>query len=185
MGMAFNNALRCSVADIPELKKMFDNTIKSLASFGFSPSIAMRLPILGEGSCCSLALLGNVPIMYAIIVYSKAWTNGQEYDGSGLSFISRDTTTVWATSGMAQMLNNLNSFNVEHYPDHSPESLYTAHCERIKAVPPETLRVFDIENLWFTLRENEAMITEFNTGRGVFRPMTITEVRAITKGKKA
>jgi hypothetical protein len=185
MGMAFNDPLRCSVADIPELTKMFDSTIRSLAHLSFSPSIAMRLPTLGEGSCCSLALLGKVPTVYANIVHSKAWANGQEYDESGLSFISRDATTVWVTSGLARTLNSPQVFNVEHYPAHSPEILYTAHCKRIKAVPPETLRVFDIENLWFTLRENEAMITEFNIGRGVFRPMTTTEIRAITKGKKA
>ncbi|WP_172637468.1 hypothetical protein [Thioflavicoccus mobilis] len=164
---------------------MFDSTITSLAQLSFSPAIAARLPILGEGSCCSLALLGETPNMYANIVYSKAWANGQEYDESGLSFISRGATTVWVTSGLARTLDSPQVFNVVHYPNHSPESLYEAHCERIKAVPPETLRAFDIENLWLALCENEAMITEFNTGRGVFRPMTTTELKAITKGKKA
>jgi hypothetical protein len=185
IGMALNNLLRCSVDDIPDLKKMFDSTITSLAQLGFSPAIAVRLPILGEGRCCSLALLGKEQKVYANIVYSKAWANGQEYDESGLSFISRDATTVWVTSGLARTLNSPQVFNVVHYPNHSPESLYGAHCERIKAIPPKTLRVFDIENLWGSLCENEEMITEFNTGRGVFRPMTATEIKAITKGKKA
>lgn len=183
IGMALNNLLRCSVDDIPELKKMLDRTIASLAQLGFSPAIAVRLPILGEGRCCSL--LGKEPKVYANIVYSKAWANGQEYDESGLSFISRDATTVWVTSALARTLNIPQVFKVVHYPNHSPESLYGAHCGRIKAVPQKTLRVFDIENLWVTLCENEAMITEFNRGRGVLRPLTTTEIKAITKGKQA
>lgn len=180
-GMAINDAIRCSIDDISELHEMFHSTIRDLAHLGFSPIIAQRLPILGEGSCCSLAFLGNDPTEYAIIVYAKAWANGQEYDESGLSFISRDETTIWVTSSVIQRLKSSRNFNVQHFPDNSPDFLRTTHRRRMKAIPKEMLRVFDAENLLFALREIDALITEFNIARGVLRPMTIAEIGAVTR----
>ena len=179
--MAINDAIRCSTDDISELHEMFHSTIRNLAHLGFSPIIAQRLPILGEGSCCSLAFLGNDPTEYAIIVYTKAWANGQEYDESGLSFISRDETSIWVTSSAIRRLKSPRNFKVQHFPDRSPDFLCTTHRERMKAIPKEILRVFDTENLLFALREIDALITEFNIARGVLRPMTIAEIGAVTK----
>jgi hypothetical protein len=51
----------------------------------------------------------------------------------------------------------------------------------MKAIPKETLRVFDAENLLFALREIEALVTEFDIAREVLRPMTIAEIGAVTK----
>lgn len=183
VGMAFDDPLRCSVSDIPELTKSFDQTIRSLTRLGFSPDVAMRLPMLGEGTCCSLAFLGNKPTVYAQIVYGKMDSNGQELEESGLSFVSRDASTIWVTSAMPRLLNVPKMFNAQHHPGQSPESLLDAHNQRIGHIPEETLRVFDTESLSSTLREHESIITDFNVSRGFFRPMTDAEIRNMPNAK--
>jgi hypothetical protein len=179
-GMAYNSVERCSVEDIPDLINKFNSTIGVLATLGFSPAIAMRLPVLGEGSCSSLALLGSIPTVYAIILYGRMPANGQEQEEFGLSFVSRSATTVWATSNAEQRLNDPPMFDVKHFPRHSPESLYSEHMTRIKSVPANSLRRFDADSLWNSLVEVEAMVTEFNVARGVLRPMTQAEMRAVS-----
>lgn len=182
VGMALHDVARCSPADVLELRAMFDDTITRLSQLGFSPTIAQRLPILGDGRCSSLAFVGNDPTVYAIIVYASS----QEYDESGLSFISRNATTIWTTSNMAQTLDNPQAFNTHYRPGMSPEHLYSTHYKRLKEVPTNTLRIFDDEEkLWSTLREIEALVTEFNVKRGVFRPMTISEIEAVLRSTTA
>jgi hypothetical protein len=181
IGMAQNDAVRCSANDLPELQEKCENTIRSLGQLGFSPTIWMRLPILGEGSACSLALLSKDPTVYAIIVYVNALANGQEHSQSTLSFVSLHTTTIWVTSSGVQELNSPQNFNVQYFPNSSPEFLCTTHSERMQAVPTETLQTFDAENLWSTIRKTERLITQFNIQRGVFRPIMSAEVDSITK----
>jgi len=185
IGIAFDDVIRCSPGDVPQLQAAFHDTMPVLAQLGFSPALAMQLPVIGDGHCSALAFLGNDPTVYAIIVYSEARANGREDTESGLSFISRDATTIWATSGMARTLDNPPIFKTRHLPRSSPERLHAVHGERMKMVSTETLRRFNTDELWSTLRENEALITRFNIERGVFRPMTASEIAAASKSGPA
>ncbi len=181
IGIAFDDVIRCSPDDVAELQAAFHDTIPVLAQLGFSPALAMQFSVIGDGHCSALAFLGNDPTVYAIIVYSGARATGREDTEAGLSFISRDATTIWATSNMLQTLDTPPIFNTQHLPGSSPERLHTVHCEKIKVVSAKDLRRFDTDELWSTLRENEALITRFNLGRGVFRPMTVSEIAAASK----
>lgn len=177
-GMALDDPVRCSPAEVPELRAAFEKTLGSLAQLGFQPAVAMRYAVVGCGRCSALAFLGRDPTVYALVVHSRACAGGREHDASGLSFLSRDETTVWATTSMPQALDVPPLFRPRHLPGCTPERLHEAHGERRGAVPEEALRRFGPEELWSALCEHEAEITRFQRERGVFRPMTASEVAA-------
>jgi hypothetical protein len=184
IGMALKDVMRCSVDDIAELHAMFGITIESLARLSFYPAVAARVPVVGNGRCCSLAFLGEDPAVYAFIVYSKAQADDQEVNESGLSFVSYNGRKVWATSGMVLSLNNPDSIDVHYMPGSSADILYTSHLDRIKTAAPGALREFDAENLWYAVRAIEDMVADYHIERRVFRPMTIAEVQAVVKKEK-
>ncbi len=180
MGMALCNAHQCSFSEIPELFQRFDKEVDALGEMGFRPVVALRMPITSAGSCCSLAMLGEDPTVYANIVFSSAAVGGREYGESGVSFVSREESEVWATSSMAHMLDGPACVRALYCPGFPVERLHKTHFQRLSAVPPSALRHFSPETLWSDLLEMEAMVTDFNIARGVFRPLTASEVASLS-----
>ncbi len=82
---------------------------------------------------------------------------------------------------MRQTLNNPPMFEAVYLTGIGAEELHAAHRERMQTFAASSLRRFTCDVLWDTLRENESLIREFNLNRGVFRPMTIAEVEAVSQ----
>ncbi len=166
MGMAFHDVRCCTFQEIPELFQHFTEEIRILEEMGFSSATALRVPMAGRGSCCSLAFLGEDPAVYANLVFSRTEVKGREYGESGLSFVSRDASIVWATSGMSHLLDGPDGIRTLYCPPGPVEKLLEAHLSRLVDVPKSTLRHFEAEELLPALLELEAMITDFNIARG-------------------
>lgn len=180
MGMAFYDTRRCAFSEIPELFQRFAEEIRVLGEMGFSPAVALRMPMIGGGSCCSLALLGEDSTVYANFVFCRSEVEGREYGESGLSFVSRDTSVVWATSGMSHLLDGPDCVRAMYCPPGPVEKLLETHSSRLAGVPRASLLHFDCEDLTAHLLELEAMITDFNIARRVFRPLTSSEVARLS-----
>jgi|GEM_PF-1892630 len=176
VGMALCDARRCSFSEIPELFERFQMEIDALGEMGFQPAVALRMPVAGVGSCCSLALLGEDPTVYTNIVLSSAEVGGREYGESGVSFVSRGDSAVWATTAMNRLLDSPACIRIIYCPGCSVELLLETHINRISAVPPRDLKHLSAGDLCSALLEVETMVADFNIARGVFRPLTDAEV---------
>ena len=180
-GFALKDIVRCEPMEVPELQAQSASTITALKRLGYEPTVAMSIPLLGDGYGQALAFLSEEPTVFAVIVQSEIRTNGNIERESGLSLVSRDSATIWSTTSMRQKLSNPPNINAKYFPGISPEDLQARHSARLRSLPTTSLRRFNADVLWDTLRENELRNREFNLQRGVFRHMTVAEVEALTR----
>lgn len=176
MGMALYDARLVPFSEIPELYEYFSKQIDSLEGLGFHQAAALRMPMVGGGSCCSLAFLGRDSLVYANIVYSRALADGRAYGESGVSFVSRGDSAVWATTSMNRLLDSPACIRIIYCPGCSVERLLETHINHISAVTPRDLKHLSAGDLCSALLEVETMVADFNIARGVFRPLTDAEV---------
>jgi len=169
----------CDIDSLPRrvLSEM-DGYLDDLEKIGFIPCFAYSLESYGSQEGHAIATRHKSGVAGGSVLYSRCVRGDQETEATIFAYCTAlaDDTYIM-TSGTKKMMDKPDHVLGENMPGRSPKDVFERHIERLEtaAALPLTIKTDDELEQLILRYENED--TEFNFDRGVYVPMSRSEIR--------
>jgi len=169
----------CDIDSLPRrVLSDMDGYLYDLEKIGFIPCFGYSLEAYGSQEGHAASLRHKSGVAGANVLYSRCVRGDQETEATIFAYctpLADDSFMV--TSGCKKMMDKPSHFLGESMPGCSPKEVFERHIERLEsaAALPLTIKTDDqLEDLILRYENEDA---EFNFDRGVYVPMTRSEIR--------
>ncbi|MBO0698705.1 MAG: hypothetical protein J2P46_09945 [Zavarzinella sp.] len=148
-----------------------------IEKLGFVPGFAYSIEPYGSQEAHGLVFRHKDGTGGASIAYARHVRNDTETETTVFGFNTplKDDTYLM-TSGNKRLMNKPAHFRVEFMPGHSPKEVWERHLDRLDSVTETPRKIKtddDLERIVLYCENDE---TEFNLDRGVYVPMSRSEI---------